>query len=284
MNKSPSDPYLSQSEVNLQDTPTSFVSLRYKRKRENDLNSEFTIFKDEIKEMFNSWITGQLNEFKKINPTLTEIKDTMNFLSAQNEELKSKIEKLEQNTRKDREYITILEDKLENLQRENRKSNIQIQNVPKINKETREDLINMVLCLSKEIDCKIDRSDIRDIYRIRNKRDDRLDMPIIIETSSNILKTDILKMCKAHNIKRNKDKLCAKHLGLTVNENSPIYVSEHLTAKAARLYFLARDLVKSKNFKFCWTSYGRVYIRKNEDSPVITITSETQIHKLNTLA
>lgn len=280
MNKSPSDPYLSQSESNLQDTPSRFVSFRGKRKRETEINSEFVHFKEEMKEMFKSLLNDHINEIKKVNLTLSEIKDSMHFLSAQNEELKNKIVTLEQNTKKDKEYILTLEDKMENLQRENRKANIQIHNVPRINKETTEDLIGMVLNLSKEIDCKIDRSEIRDIYRIRNKRDDKAHMPVIIETSSTMLKTSFLKMCKAYNIKR-KDKLCAKHLGHTKNEDTPIFVSEQLTAKASRLFFLARDLVKAKKYKFCWTSFGKVYLRKDEDSSIITITSEPQIQKLN---
>ncbi|KAL4710608.1 hypothetical protein ACJJTC_003244 [Scirpophaga incertulas] len=79
-----------------------------------------------------------------------------------------------------------------------------------------------------------------------------------------------------------KTKLRAKHLGWRKQEETPIFVSEHLTGKAARLYFLARDLAKNKLYKFCWTSLGRVYVRKNEekDSPYIQITSEHQIQDL----
>ncbi|KAG7299334.1 hypothetical protein JYU34_016260 [Plutella xylostella] len=165
------------------------------------------------------------------------------------------------------------------MQRAIRKTSIEIKNVPKKNHETKEDLVNMVLCLSKITNTKIQTSDIKDIFRTQGKKDITKNTPIVVELGSTLTKTDLLKNCKSFNIK-NKDKLQAKHLGLTSSENTPIYVSEQLTAKGARLHFLARDLIKSKSFKFCWTSYGRVYVRRDEGSPVITIKNEAQVHHL----
>ncbi|CAG4965827.1 unnamed protein product [Colias eurytheme] len=173
---------------------------------------------------------------------------------------------------------TEIKDKIEDMQRETRKTNIEIKNVPKNMKETKEDLLNMVLCLSKNIGCNIDRNDIKDIYRIQSKRDINK-TPVVAELSSTIKKTELLRMVKQFNIK-NKEKLCAKHLGFRTEEYSPVYVSEQLTAKAARLYFLARDLSKSKDYKFCWTAFGRIYVRKTDNSPILIIKNESKIQTL----
>ncbi|KAG7307299.1 hypothetical protein JYU34_007464 [Plutella xylostella] len=108
-------------------------------------------------------------------------------------------------------------------------------------------------------------------------------MPIIVETTSTILKADFLKASKSFNIKH-QNKLSTKHLGLRTSEDTPIYVSEQLTAKASRLHFLARDLVKSKKFKYCWTAYGKVYLRKDDTSPVIVVKTEGQVHQLSNAA
>lgn len=78
----------------------------------------------------------------------------------------------------------------------------------------------------------------------------------------------------------NRSKLQAKHLGFTTNEDDPVFVSEQLTAKGSRLFFLARDLVKSSKFKFCWTAFGKVFVRKDETSKIILIQSEAQILQL----
>ncbi|XP_046976487.1 uncharacterized protein LOC124542604 [Vanessa cardui] len=239
-----------------------------------------------MKDMIKSLMAAQEKELKKITPTLMEIKQTnsniessISFLAAQNEELKLKVEKLERENKKDKEYITLLEEKLEDIQRENRKTNIEIKNVPKTTKETNEDLINMVLSLSKTINCNLSKADLRDVYRMKGKKEGINNTPIIVETSSTMLKTAFLAKCKTFNIK-NKEKLRAKHMGLTGNDDTPIFVSEQLTPKAARLFFIARELTKSKAYSFCWTGYGRVYIRKTENSPVILIKNEFQVQSL----
>lgn len=173
----------------------------------------------------------------------------------------------------------ILENRLEDIQRTNRKNNIEMKNVPKGKTETKEDLMDMVVRLGKSIDCNINQSDVKDIYRVRGKKEGQTNTPIIVEFSSTILKANVLKMSKARNIKH-KGKLCAKHIGFTKNEDTPIFVAEQLTIKGSRLHYLARDLAKSKDYKFCWTSYGRVHVRRNESSPIITIHSEDQVNKL----
>ncbi|KAL4718573.1 hypothetical protein ACJJTC_002772, partial [Scirpophaga incertulas] len=83
---------------------------------------------------------------------------------------------------------------------------------------------------------------------------------------------------------RNKSKLCAKHLGFRTDEDTPIFISEHLTRYASRLYFLARGLAKSKEYKYCWTAYGKIYVRKSDNSPIINITNEAQVQHLYNLS
>lgn len=268
-------------------TPPNFTSLRNKRKRDEDISQELNNFKDEVRKMISTLMISQENEFKKnattlkeIQRTNTNIENSVAFLTAQNEEFRKKIESLEGQIKEDRKYITILEDKIEEMQRDSRKTNLELKNVPKKKNETKEDLMDMITCLTNNIDCKINKSDIKDIYRIRSKKEGVQNTPIIVEMSSTIMKTEILKMCKTFNIKH-KAKLCAKHLGFRTSEDTPIFISEQLTSKAARLYFLARDLVKSKSFKFCWTAYGKLYLRKDESSPIILIKNESQIHKLS---
>lgn len=286
MNRSQSD---SEFEVAAQYvTPPSNITTRIKRKREDDYLADLSSLKEEMKNMFSALLASQNLEFHKNANTLKEIQKTneniensITFLAAQNKEFQEKIKKLEGQIKEDRKYISILEDKIEDIQKDRRKANLEIKNVPRKTSEAKDDLIDMVISLSNTIGCQMAKSDIKDIYRIRGKKDDIQNTPIIVETASTLLKTDVLKMCKAFNTKH-KSKLCAKHLGIRLFEDTPIFVSEQLTAIASRLYFLARDLVKSQSYKFCWTSYGKVYVRKDENSRIILIKSESQIQQLKT--
>ncbi|KAG7309289.1 hypothetical protein JYU34_005230 [Plutella xylostella] len=93
----------------------------------------------------------------------------------------------------------------------------------------------------------------------------------------------MLKGIKSFNIKNSKNKLNASHLGLKDN-STPVFTAEYLTPKANRLYFLARDLVRTDLYQFCWTSQGRIFVRKSEGTPAILIKNEEQVTQLRNKA
>lgn len=272
-------------------TPTDFGATRIKRKRSEDQSLDFEAFKNEIRTMIKSVIESQENEAKTVGPSIKEIQQSimnieqsMALLNAQNEDMKKKLNTLEVERKKDRDHIAILEDKIEDMQRQNRKSCIEIKNVPRKENETREDLLNITTELSKTVKCpELSVNQITDIYRIKGKpgKDKNDNKNIIVELSSTIMKSDLIAACKKYNHMNKSNKLSAKHLGIKQDGDSPIYVSEQLTPKAARLHYLARDLTRSQDYKYCWTSFGKVYVRKDDKTPVIPITSEAQIHNLN---
>lgn len=248
--------------------------------------SDFEDFKNEIKDMIFSSFSSQQKELQNISSAQKEIQKSnvaiehsIAHLSLQHEEFKNKISFLEGQIKEDRKRMIILEDRMEEMQRSSRKNNFELRNAPKQDNETKESLIEMILSLSKTVGCCFSKNDIKDIYRVKAKSDKNKNTPIIVETTSCLLKTDLLTLCKSYNI-RNKTKLRATHLGLRREEDTGIFVAEQLTTKGSRLHFLARDLIKSKQYKFCWTSFGKVYVRKNENSPVILINSELQILEL----
>ncbi|XP_072941389.1 uncharacterized protein [Epargyreus clarus] len=287
MNKSLSESNLTVETQKDTVSPSTFVSTRNKRKRGNeDFSTEFAAFKEEMKHLIISLTAKNGEELTKIGPTLADIQqsnrnieNSIAFLTSQNEEYKKKIEKLENQAQEDRKYITILEDKIEDLHKGMKKTSFEVKNVPKKENETKEDLIGMITCLSKNISCDLNRSDIKDIYRVRKRKEGPQNTPIIVETTSTLIKNDFFKMSKAFNIKH-KSKITTKHLGFRTATDTPVFISENLTAKSSRLYFLGRELVKSKCYKFCWSAYGKVYIRKDENSPIILIKNELQAQKL----
>lgn len=264
----------------------SFASQRQKRKWSTEYSADFANFKEEMRQLIASVTSNTDTAIKTIDPKLNDIQQSnkniegsMAALIAQNEIYKNKIEKLENRATEDRKLIAILEDRIEDLQKGMRKTCFEVKNVPRKENETRDDLVEMITCLSKNIGCDLNKKDIKDIYRVRVKKEKVKNTPIIVETGSTILKNDFLKVAKAFNVRHN-GKICAKHLGLRSAEDTPVFINEHLTAKAARLFFLGRDLVKSKVYKYCWTSYGKVFLRKDENSPIIQLKDEQQIQQL----
>jgi hypothetical protein len=267
-------------------TPPNYVSQRIKRLREEDLPSEFNTFKDEMRELFTKFMNEQkshlsdiVTELKEIQTTNSNIHCAINLLTSQNEESRKKIEGLELQVKKDREYIDILENRIEDLQRSNRKNCFEMKNVPRKIQESRSDLIGMVTCLAKNISLEMNPWDIKDIFRLQGRKNESQTQPIIVDLGSSILKNDLLSKVKNFNVK-NKQKLQAKHLGHKTSEDQPVFISEQLTPKAARLFFLAREVFRTRKYKYCWTSFGRVYLRQDDNSRVVHVTSESQIHQL----
>lgn len=114
-----------------------------------------------------SMINSKLNEIKAVNQ---KIEQSMDFIAQQNEELQKKITILEDQAKKDRECINMLEERMEDLQRSGRKACLEIKNVPKKNFETKDDLINLFTNLSKSVNCKIERSTLKIYLELKDEK------------------------------------------------------------------------------------------------------------------
>lgn len=288
MSQYSSDPSLNRT-INSEGFPALTENITQRNKRPRDEVSspnQRSTYTDEIKDLISSLISAQSKELSSINSKLHELTESnaridaaVSLLTTQNEEYRSKIALLEKQAQKDREYISILENKVEDLQRTSRKTFVEIKNVPKKSQETREDLINMVINLSKSINLGMNDRDINDIFRLKSRGDGEKKPTIIVELRSAILRSDLLKKAKEFNFKM-KTRLQAKHLGLTSSEDTPIFIAEQLTTKGARLFFLARDLKRAQKVKYCWTSMGKVLVRKDDTSKIIHIQHEAQVQQL----
>lgn len=64
-------------------------------------------------------------------------------------------------------------------------------------------------------------------------------------------------------------------------DRRPIYVAEYLPPSSRRLFFAAREFAKLKEFKFCWTNNGNVFLRKNEGDKQILIKTEQTLRELD---
>jgi hypothetical protein len=286
MNKSQSETDLTLGAHDTNCTPPN-ITTRFKRKHNNDFAADLEQFKKEMTAVMTSLMQTQLVEIQKNTQTLSEIKESnrnietsIEFLTAENEATNNKIQRLEKQSTEDKKQINLLENKVEEVLKHSRRTNFEIKNVPKLGNETKDELINIVTNLSKTIDCPLTKTDIKDVYRTRGKPGGPQSTPIIVETSSIILKNDVLKLCKLFNAKHS-EKLRAKHLGLRSMEDTPVYVAEQLTPKAARLYFLARELKRQHEYKYCWTAYGNIYMKKHDNAKVIQILNEDQISLLS---
>ncbi|XP_026326853.1 uncharacterized protein LOC113235388 [Hyposmocoma kahamanoa] len=250
-----------------------------KRKRGDyeikDLNSEmFSMFNEFKKDFFTS-MRSSMDEIKAQNKQLQE---SFEYINNKYDDVLTELKEMQNDRRENRKYITQLEERIDYLESKFRSSNVEIRNIPKSESETKMDLVNMVVKLGQVLDTSVNQSDIKDVFRINNKSTKK---PIIVEFTSTLIKEAIEKNVKNFNKYHSTDKLNTKHLHLE-GPKIPVYVEENLTTKNKRLFYLAREFATQKNFRYCWTSNGRIFLRKEEGGQVIRINSEADIAAINT--
>lgn len=163
------------------------------------------------------------------------------------------------------------------MQRIAKLSAIEIRNVPiSAQPETKSDLCNIVYETCKVINVNVQQNAIRDVFRLNGKSGKGT---VVAEFASVIVKNDVVRGVKTYNKQHPAQRLNSAALGFRGQANL-IYVSEGLTNKGRRLFYLARDLAKTGDYKFCWTTSGKIYLRKNTDSPHIEVKDETQLLSL----
>lgn len=256
-----------------------------KRKREEDIHSTISDFKTEMKQMFSTIRVEQTAQMERINNTMLELKDqndqlkkTVEFTAAKYDEFLLKMEDFEKQKREDRVYIQRLEDRVEQLERQTRFTCMEMRNIPKLPEENKQALVETVIKLGSILNSSVLRSDIKDVFRIPNSKQHQ----IIVEFTSVIQKEKILKAVREFNKKQDKsNKLNTEHLSINHVPKQPVFVSESLSTKNRRLHSLSRDFASAHKYKFCWTSAGKVYLRKDENSPYIRINSEQDIYNLS---
>lgn len=280
LNKSQS---YSDSALNLSDNVEEEVNVtrRFKRKHDHEHSECLENFTSQMKLMFTSFQDQQNQKFDLLNQSLqvikelhSELKRSVEFVTAKYDESLSKIEQLQQENKTSRKQISILEQKLEYYEKASKATTLEIRNIPKTEPETKQQLMGMVMELGAaiQLNLNVNTSEIRNIYRTKGKTE-----AVVVDFTTVARKSDIIGAV----IKYNKSQKLKKGLPLNTNDikikgvPQNIYISDFLTVKTQQLFYLSRQLTKRQGFHGCWISFGKIYIRRSEgDSPIHIKNSE----------
>nr|XP_034832267.1 uncharacterized protein LOC117989073 [Maniola hyperantus] len=270
-------------------------SQRAKRRRhpsDEDFTDELAVFKDEIRDLIRDLLSTQNSRLDKLESHILEIRKqysyiensnkeiekSMTFMSNQLTSLEAKITCLEKEKASVAIHMSEIDEKIDILDHSIMKTCIELRNIPKNPRETKENLYEMVQQLSKTLNIDLQSSDIRDVVRQPSKKEYKTSS-VSVEFSNTLIKSQFLKSSKVFNNQNPSAKLNSSHVGLC-DPKVPLYVAEKLTTKARRLFFVTRNFAKSHNFKYCWTANGRIMIRKDSESAYTIIKNEPQLQQL----
>lgn len=215
--------------------------------------------------------------------------------------LTSRLTTLESNLADQKQTITALQQKNDELQLENctlrdnyddmdqrsRICNIEIQNIPE---KKGENLIHVVETIGKAIGVPIPASCITDVHRVAHNQQTQKAKNIIVHLSTRRLRDDVIAAARTRRGLTASQVLDAAAGGATAYStvagaappppSSRVYINEHLTLKNKILYSKARAVANDKKYKFIWIKNATILVRKEDNSRVITIRRDEDLDRV----
>ncbi|CAH2096747.1 unnamed protein product [Euphydryas editha] len=299
--KTPPNQYPSRSESDLRslhvdESLQGTITQRAKRRciSEEVTQDNMDIFKSEIKVMISEFISAQNSRLDKLENHIIEIKNHYTEIKATNIDLEKsmtnisdqllllqqKITCLEKERNSMAARLSTLEGRVESFDRNLVKTSIELRNVPKREKETKSMLYDMINHLSRHLGIDKDLLNIRDIVRLPSKKEQSTS-GLTVEFLNTLTKTKFLAAVKEFNKKNVDNKVCSTHLNIKTSQVIPIYITELLSPQMKRLFYLARNYAKMNGYTYCWTSNGRVLLKKDSTSQSIVVKSEQHLQQLS---
>ncbi|CAG9783470.1 unnamed protein product [Diatraea saccharalis] len=265
----------------------ALASQRSKRKFEGDDHSDMRSFMADMRIYFSNFTKNQDEKLLNLQESISDIKTqnaeifkSIEFISNKYDQLSERLRKLEEERGENYNYISAIEERLDFFEKKGRSTYVEIRNIPKIPNETKESLTSLIEKIGSKVGVPVDHRDIKDIYRINSKSIEN--KPIIMELNTVAIKNNFIVFSKKFNKLQGSEHLNTQHLQLA-GPPKKIYISDFLTPKLRRLFYLAREFAKENDFNYCWSSNGNIFLRKRDGSSHIRINTEMDLKKLQNI-
>ncbi|XP_061729924.1 uncharacterized protein LOC133534705 [Cydia pomonella] len=218
-----------------------------------------------------------------MNQVKSDVADMKNSLDSRLQEMSSRIDSIESRVtglENCKAEVDELKNSVKNIVAEMRtneqwvrRSNIQINGVPEARGENLYSILNSLAGLSGYPLNVATDIDFVTRVAVKNDTDSRKPKPIIVKLQARYKKDDFISsLRKLKNLK-------AKDLGFT-NNDSRIYVNDHLSGFNKFLLKQAQLRKTQKQYKYCWVRNCTVMVRKTDNSPILYITTEEALNKI----
>lgn len=228
-----------------------------------------------LKREINNTIELLKNDFNK---TTEYLADEQKDLKAGLREANDRVRILEQEKQALGSELLDLERRMDTLDKASRNRNVEIHCVPQ---KRNENLFTLIKKLYESLKLTyISEFDICSVRRVA-KMNPNSDRPrtILLTLPSERHRDILMSTFKRHNKNNPNNMISSNHLSIP-GETKLIYLSEHLSSKCKELHSAARKASKEFGYKFVWVKYGKIYMRKDEQSNAIIIKSASCLDKL----
>ncbi|XP_026325743.1 uncharacterized protein LOC113234605 [Hyposmocoma kahamanoa] len=221
-------------------------------------------------------MTSALDEqLKPIRAELSQMNDSMNFISNQYEDLKKvheasqlRVTELEKQSVELKATVEDLTLRINQVEQQSRQNNVELQCVPE---DKNENIMQIIHQLGKTIGCRLNDNDVLNCTRTAKvNRSSTRPRSIVVQLASPRLRDQLLASTISFNKANPQNKLNSSHLGLSGNI-TPIFVTEHLSPSNKVLHAAARRAAKDKGYKYVWIRSGKIFLRKSDDTEFILV-------------
>lgn len=223
-------------------------------------------------EEFQSSLTFNNKSFEELKKVNGEIKKTQSKLSADLKAANEENSNLKANLVSCESRIKHLEEEHARQQQWTRLQNIELVGVPENSQENTADVVKQVM---ETIGVQVESGDIEFAHRVQPRRTTsaKRGRAIVVKLKHRAIKDKIIAASRKH---RN---VTARDIGRG-GENERMYINEHLTRENKALLASCKLKAKEFSYKYIWTKNCRIFVRKNDTSPPILISSSVDLAKI----
>ena len=241
-----------------------------------------------VKKAIKTWKEEYECEIAALKVEIQEVKDSQQFISTKYETLKTNYDSLMATNKQQAEEIKRLKilsneletrvvkegQKVESLEQYGRKLNLEITGVPVKDEENTNDIVVEIAKLAN-VDLSLDQISTSHRLPVKPKRPSNNENvspappPIIVRFISRNVRNTLY--VNRQNLRQ------ADFKTFSVEGTSSVYVNENLTRYRKKLFWSAKQKVKSSRFKYIWTADGNIFLKKSDQSHSLMIKSEKDL-------
>ena len=210
------------------------------------------------------------------------MKDKINGLEKQTNTLTRENERLRSDSANLRKEIGDLRSALDEQAQYSRRECLEIRGVPTTHGEDTNEIVRKIGTL---IDADVNDTDISISHRIplsSNGESASTSLTSLVRHPAIVVKFTNRRIRDRFYKARPKLKSCnISDIGLGRFGEDKIYIQESLTESKRKLFKKCLKFRKDHKYKFIWTYYGVIYLRRNEHTSALHITSEGDLEGLH---
>lgn len=281
----PPKPELSNQSIDTENLPSENIDGANSLLTSQLFIKELTDFKTSIMKFVEDKFVSYANKYEALISQNNEIIKSIQFMADQHEDLRKRINVMEKAQEIVQEELTaqknhnnILlntiskqDEKLDKLEYLSQICNIEIRGVPESDIENNTEVVKKISKIINYENTDV-HSVITKIYRLGPKFSDKNPRPIVATFNTITLRDDFLSKFKTYKKSTTSmtNKINTRDLGLS-QAAKHIYVSDQLTQKGKFLLSQTKKFARDNNYKYYWSTGGRILLRQTDTSKIISI-------------